>query len=142
MNIGNIGDSVICLGMACAKDLPDIEYESVDWSDEESRKKPLIDRPKVKKKRRPDPYECDVYSFPQQWASTALGFGGMGGQAMTTAQTSIIYTHDIAAVYFGVRLAYIVVKPSTKFWDDVNGTSMASVKEALTRYEGLLRPSE
>lgn len=31
-----------------------------------------------------------VYMFPQTWGDTSLGFGGMGGQAITTALTTII----------------------------------------------------
>lgn len=28
--------------------------------------------------------------FPQAWGSTSLGFGGIGGQAMTSAYTTVI----------------------------------------------------
>lgn len=52
------------------------------------------------------------YSFPQTWGSTALGFGGIGGAAMTTAQTVVVFTYGApigkAAVYFGGRFAYLV----------------------------------
>ena len=60
-------------------------------------------------KRRPYAHELHVEAmFPQLWGSTALGFGGMGGQAMTTAYVTIIgcdYTHDLC-VYFGGMFAY------------------------------------
>lgn len=46
------------------------------------------------------------YAFPQTWGSTALGFGGIGGQAMTTAQTYVVITYGTVYVYFGSRFAY------------------------------------
>jgi|ERR1035437_6107199 hypothetical protein len=45
------------------------------------------------------------YSFPQLWGSTACGHGGIGGCAMTSAQTVIVVCsgfHD-AAVYTDYR---------------------------------------
>lgn len=52
-------------------------------------------------------HDLRLYSFPQMWGSTALGFGGMGGQAMTTAQTYIVVTdYGAAFVYFAGRFAY------------------------------------
>lgn len=42
------------------------------------------------------------FSFPETWGSTALGFGGMGGAAMTTAQTYIVMADlNEAYVYWG-----------------------------------------
>lgn len=48
--------------------------------------------------------------FPQTWGSTALGFGGVGGQAITGAYTVIVECHRTGnrAVYFGGRFAYLV----------------------------------
>ena len=46
------------------------------------------------------------YAFPQVWGSTALGFGGIGGQALTTAQTYVILAQGSIYVYFGSRFAY------------------------------------
>lgn len=34
--------------------------------------------------------EFEFYMFPQAWGSTSLGFGGIGGQAMTSAYTTVI----------------------------------------------------
>jgi hypothetical protein len=54
--------------------------------------------------------ELEVYSFPQMWGSTALGFGGIGGAAMTKAQTTIVLPEDRSAahVYFNSRFAYTI----------------------------------
>lgn len=44
--------------------------------------------------------------YPQTWASTTLGFGGVGGDMMTTAPTTAIETAGRVFVFFGERLAY------------------------------------
>lgn len=46
------------------------------------------------------------FAFPQTWGSTALGFGGIGGAAMTTAQTYVVLANGSVFVYFGSRFAY------------------------------------
>lgn len=59
--------------------------------------------------RRPRKDECEIISFPQTWGSTALGYGGVGGAAMTRAQTVVVSCplNRSAVVYFGGdRLAY------------------------------------
>ena len=62
-----------------------------------------------KYKRRPYDYELFVEAmFTQTWSDTSLGFGGVAGQAFTTAYTTIIgcdHTNDFC-VYFGSRFAY------------------------------------
>ena len=60
--------------------------------------------------RRPDVSECQVLAmFAETWGSTALGFGGIGGAAMTPAYTVIIEgpSADLA-VYWAGRMAYTV----------------------------------
>ena len=61
------------------------------------------------KQRGLSPCDFSVYVFPQVWASTALGFGGMGGQSMTKAMTYVLVP-DIPGimclVYFAGRFAY------------------------------------
>lgn len=38
-----------------------------------------------------DPYDDLIWhSFPETWGSTSLGFGGMGAQMITTAQTHVV----------------------------------------------------
>ena len=50
-----------------------------------------------------------VYDFDQTWSSTALGFGGCGGAAMTTVRTYVMIPKNDesrAYVYYGGRFAY------------------------------------
>ena len=41
------------------------------------------------KGRLPSVDDYELHIFQQTWGSTALGFGGIGGQAMTTANTYV-----------------------------------------------------
>lgn len=50
-----------------------------------------------------------LHTFTQMWGSTALGFGGFGGQAMTEARTYVfvpIAGNQKCFVYFGSQFAY------------------------------------
>lgn len=76
--------------------------------------------------RRPYISELTVYSFPQTWGSTALGFGGIGGSAMTTAQTVVVMNGRDACVYFGGRLAY-GAPVNHDLMDDIAAQNMADV---------------
>lgn len=73
------------------------------------------------------------YSFPQTWGSTALGFGGIGGAAMTTAQTVVVMDHGApvgsAAVFFGGRLAYKINVVGEEFIKALDQRRMPSVRE-------------
>ena len=127
MRYGNIEDSLFCFGMAVAKDLPDIEYE---------RKLPkkgvaYNDLPTEKAVRRPFKDDLYVHSFPQTWGSTALGHGGVGGASMTTAQTTVVTDGQrrSAAVYFGTMLAYVIVKPNQRFFEDIRAENIAATGE-------------
>ena len=75
--------------------------------------------------------EIEMYMFPQMWGSTALGFGGFGGQAMTSAYTTVV--NDVAygyyGVFFGEKLAYLITEPNDKFFEDLKNQKMASVSE-------------
>lgn len=44
--------------------------------------------------------------YPQTWSSTTLGFGGIGGSALTTAPTIAIESMGQIFVFFGERFAY------------------------------------
>ena len=72
--------------------------------------------------------ELQVEVFPQTWGSTALGFGGIGGQALTQAYTTVIVDTKTkyAGVFFGERLAYAILNPNERFWDDLNMKNMKS----------------
>ena len=53
--------------------------------------------------------EFELHIFEQTWGSTALGFGGCGGQAMTTEYTYVfvpVSCNQNAFVYFGSQFAY------------------------------------
>lgn len=87
-------------------------------------------------KRRPRLYEIQVLAmFPQIWGSAALGLGGIGGSAMTTAYT-IVITSCVgdALVYFGGTFAYRVARPNARFLADIAAMAMAPVGEH-SRYE-------
>ena len=85
-----------------------------------------------------------MYVFPQTWSSTALGFGGCGGQAITEAYTTVVETSwdyvnktddirglnlttsddRIYAVFFDGKLAYICLNPNEQFFEDLNNRYM------------------
>jgi predicted Fe-S protein YdhL (DUF1289 family) len=82
--------------------------------------------------------EIEVTMFPQTWGSTATGYGGIGGSAMTSAYTIIVcYKMTTYCVYFGCgRLAYRVtwadMTPSGRenFLSDMAARNMASVAKS------------
>lgn len=81
-----------------------IEYEDRDWEQYRADKTKDV---RVKKTRRPEMRDIAVVGmFSQMWGSTALGFGGIGGQAMTNAYTAVLSCGTERAVYFGGRFAY------------------------------------
>lgn len=74
----------------------------------------------------------DIYIFDQVWGSTALGFGGMGGNAITKAKTYVLVPqveNENCLVYFAGRFAYSV--PYSKaFAEDVITGRMEPVYKA------------
>ena len=53
--------------------------------------------------------DFEICIFEQTWGSTCLGFGGVGGQAMTAANTYVfvpVMCNQDCFVYFGGRFAY------------------------------------
>ena len=70
--------------------------------------------------------------FPQVWGSTALGFGGIGGQAMTAAYTTVVEDayEGFYSVFFGERLAYLIQNPSDVFFADMYKCNMKPVSQA------------
>jgi hypothetical protein len=92
----------------------------------------------VEKSRKHSFYDLTVYSmFPQTWSSTALGFGGIGGQAITSAYVCIIESDLVGgyAVYFGGRLAYVINRPNEKFIEDIERHRMVDAKLGKATYE-------
>lgn len=125
----------MAIAAALIADLPAVPYRA--WTP--GLKKLLVPPDEAPLKlRRPTETEIDVVSFPQLWGSTALGHGGMGGAAMTTAQTTVVMMKSpaAAAVYFGARLAYVVLEPNDRFNEDLRTRSMAHRRDAAA-YGGI-----
>lgn len=77
----------------------------------------------------------DIIIFKQTWGSTALGFGGVGGTAMTNAYTTILRRGNIWFVFFGGKFAYKVSIDDEVFYKDMKDRNIYSVKEAQERYK-------
>lgn len=71
--------------------------------------------------------EGELYDFDQLWASTALGFGGIGGSEMTWARTYVFILDDNAYVYFAGMFAYTAKSENERFKEDLKSHSMVSV---------------
>ena len=83
-------------------------------------------------KSHPTVNDFELHTFEQTWGSTALGFGGIGGQAMTSARTYVFIPMSInqkCFVYFAGRFAY-AVDYSEKFMKDVLNCNVASVAKS------------
>ena len=95
-------------------------------------------------------HRFNAYVFPQTWSSTALGFGGCGGQAITEAYTTVVEmswsyidkideirglnlkeSEDrIYAVFFDGILAYMCLNPNEQFFEDLNNKCMKPQNES------------
>jgi hypothetical protein len=83
---------------------------------------------RIEKTRRPDLQDMEVIAmFSQTWGSTALGFGGIGGAAMTSAYTIVLRCGTECAVYFGGMHAYTVDHPNDLFYEDISKRWMREV---------------
>lgn len=142
------------LHAARLRDFPEIVYVDRDWErhrewfggmsreerakvHEQERATDQLQGPTVEGRRRLSEQECLVTAFPQLWGSTALGFGGIGGSAMTTAYTVVVESSVVGqrAVYFGSsgRLAYIVPMHGpheADFQQALAARSLPSVRDA------------
>jgi len=81
---------------------------------------------------RPSLDDFELHTFEQIWGSTALGFEGIGGQALTSARTYVFVPQSCdekCFVYFGGRFAY-AVPYSHQFMEDVAAGNMASVAKS------------
>ncbi len=96
----------------------EVTYQTRDFESEyKARQKgkprdPDVPPRYVERVRRPFLSECQVMAmFPQTWGSTALGFGGIGGAAMTPAYTVVVHGPRFErAVYFNGSFAYMVLE--------------------------------
>jgi hypothetical protein len=118
----------------------DIEYETRDFEKiraaktaEEKAQALHATKPAT---RRPTTRDFEVYSmFPQTWGSTALGHGGMGGAAVTTAYTIVLqcYHTQEFLVYFGGEICYKVDRRSANidaFVEDCKNHNLASKRDS------------
>ena len=106
---------------------PLIEYEDRDW--EHFGK--TGENKRVTKTRKHSDRDIEVYAmFSQTWSSTALGFGGLGGQSITSAYTIVLRSNYLGeyCVYFGGRFAYHIKRINQNFIEDVMNREMRSVK--------------
>lgn len=81
---------------------------------------------------RPTLDDFELYTFEQTWGSTSLGFGGIGGQAITSARTYVfvpINCNQLCFIYFAGRYAY-AVNYSETFMEDVLKGNVESVSGA------------
>lgn len=121
---------------ACLRDLLPMEHEEYEFK--RTPGKPGTQKVPTgrMKQHRPDPYHVSVVMFEQTWGSTALGFGGIGGQAITSAYTVIVEgPMGDRCVYFGGRFAYRIERPNDTFIRDVMEHRLREVSGAKARYE-------
>lgn len=137
-----------CMAHAAYEAFPEYTYRDRDWPKhdawratlkrEEYKTAVAPDDCWVEKTRRHSMYDLTVYSmFPQTWSSTALGFGGVGGQAITSDYVCVIESGLVGqfAVYFGGRLAYVIQRPNGKFMEDVARQHMVDARLGKVTYE-------
>jgi len=127
-----ITDLADCIAHAQYVGFSDIHYEDRDWQ----HYRDTGEHQGVAKTRRPTTRDFGVYAmFPQTWGSTALGHGGMGGSAMTTAYTVVLecYHTQEFLVYFGGQYCYTVNRRSANiqaFVEDCKNHCLASKRQS------------
>lgn len=108
--------------------LPDIEYIHQSHQDKKDGKEGVM------KKRRPHETEVNIVQFQQIWGSTALGFGGVGGQAMTSAYTTVVILYEYCAVFYAGGYAY-TVENTEAFWNDVKEHKIEGIRGSKSKYK-------
>lgn len=76
--------------------------------------------------------DFEVHIFEQTWGSTTLGFGGLGGQAMTRENTYVfvpVTCNQNCFIYFGSQFAYEAEYNST-FREDLLSGNMKPCRQA------------
>ena len=137
-----------CMAHAAYEAFPEYKYQDRNWAKHDKWRATLTREEMktavapadcfVEKSRKHSFYDLTVYSmFPQTWSSTALGFGGIGGQAITSAYVCIIESNLVGgyAVYFGGRLAYVIDRPNEKFIEDIERHRMVDANLGKVTYE-------
>lgn len=137
------------LASAVYRDLPDVEYERriyEKWDPKKfSQTKQTPSYSIETARRRPFGSEVEVTMFDEYWGSTALGYGGIGGAAMTHAYTVLCSFNNVVCVYFGCgRLAYRIDKSKltqeqeTCLEDVIRQQNMPSCQEAKKKFAGAI----
>jgi len=127
-----ITDLAECIAHAQYVGFSDIQYEDRDWQ----HYRDTGEHKGVAKTRRPTTRDFGVYAmFPQTWGSTALGHGGVGGAAMTTAYTVVLecYHTQEFLVYFGGSFCYKVNRRSAnidQFVEDCKNHCLVSKRQS------------
>ena len=81
------------------------------------------------------PAQLRCACWPQTWPNTTCGFGGIGGQAMTTRMTCVVIGPLLdAAVYHG-QYAYRVALPSEQFWTLVHEQRLPGASHPRTHLD-------
>lgn len=137
--VQNLADA---FGHASYVGFSDITYSDRDWEKfqiwktevrdkltrEEQRTAVEPNSCRITKQRKHTSLDISVEAmFVQTWSSTALGFGGIGGQAITDAYTIILRSEVTGehCVYFGSRFAYRIDHPNDNFYNDMQSRQMA-----------------
>lgn len=117
------------LAFATERNLSDIVYQQKQWA--ESKKQGVDVFETVK--RRPYMSDVTVDMFVQTWSNTSCGFGGMAGQAFTSAYTVVVFcdmTNEYA-VYHAGQFAYLIKMETQskegydRFREDLAGRCLA-----------------
>ena len=79
----------------------------------------------------------DIITFDQARSDTALGFGGAGGQTVTSVPTIVVLTFNRGyLIYIGSRFAYDVKDPSEMFYKDLEDRWIAGpIDKRRKQYE-------
>ena len=141
-----ITDLADCIAHAQYVGFSDIHYETRDFekiraakTTEERTQALHATTPAT---RRPTMRDIEVFGmFTQTWGSGALGHGGMGTAAMTTAYTTVLLcqkTNEFL-VYFGGQYCYTVIRKGgkglTTFLADVSNRSLVSKRKSVVYNE-------
>jgi hypothetical protein len=137
-----------CMAHAAYEAFPEYKYQDRNWAMHDKWRatltreemKTAVAPPEcfVEKTRKHSFYDLTLYSmFPQTWGSTALGFGGIGGQAVTSAYVCVIQSNLVGgyAVYFSGRFAYMIDRPNEKFIEDIERHRMVDARLGKGTYE-------
>ncbi len=78
---------------------------------------------------RPVEAEIEVTHFRQIWNSSGLGFSHTGEAGLTFAYTSVISDRKNHAVYFNGMLAYVLTRPNSRFYEDLERRVLRPVSQ-------------